>query len=267
MVGDMSDRKKEETGIRQGCTLSFVLFTLILSAAMHDATARVRQRHSFVVTPMMPTLNLESADDTVLIARTAEIASGLLHEVEVEAAKYGLHLNEPKTCRIARDSKETVHFADGTPVPRAVQTVYLGALIREDSDPGPEIKARIGRARSICTALRPFGGSRALDVKDFMRVLTPCVFSALTYSLQTLYTHTGHGKQGWTRSRPTVRDERCASKPRAPPKKRIRAGYKQGSHGKGRAEAAQQKHHGRQVQTGWACTKAAYIRPGESSGI
>jgi len=156
---------------------------------MHDATAKVRQRHPFAVTPMMPTLDLEYADDTVLIARTAEIANEILHAVEAEAAKYGLYLNKAKTCRIACDSEELVHFTSGEPVPRVVQTVYLGAIIHENSDPGPEIKSRIGRARAICTALRPLWGARALDRKDSMKVLTQCVFSALTYGLHTLYAH------------------------------------------------------------------------------
>ena len=46
-----------------------------------------------VTTPAFTVIDVEYADDTVLIARTTEIANKLLQSTEAEAAKYGLRLN------------------------------------------------------------------------------------------------------------------------------------------------------------------------------
>ena len=61
----------------------------------------------------MSVMGLEYADDTVLLARTAEIAEKLLRVTEREAAKYGLSLNKGKPCRLAYNAQEHVRFVDG----------------------------------------------------------------------------------------------------------------------------------------------------------
>ena len=47
-------------------------------------------------TPIMAVMDLEYADDTVLLARSAEVANKLLRATEREAAQYGLKLNRGK---------------------------------------------------------------------------------------------------------------------------------------------------------------------------
>ena len=89
-------------------------------------------------TPVMSVMDLEYADDTALLARTAEIAGNILGATEREAAKYGLKLNRSKTCRLAYNSEEAVKFEDGTPVPRVNTVDYLGTIMDE----------RVARGRS-----------------------------------------------------------------------------------------------------------------------
>jgi len=108
MSGSRSREWAQEVGIRQGCTLSPFLFTLILSAIMHDAVGRIRRQSPLATTPVIPVLDIEYADDTVLIARMAEVATKLLEQVQVEAGKCGLRVNKAKTCRIACDSQDVV---------------------------------------------------------------------------------------------------------------------------------------------------------------
>ena len=52
-------------------------------------------------TPVFASLDMEYADDTVLMARTAEIATQLLRRTEAAARPYGLSLNKDKTKRLA----------------------------------------------------------------------------------------------------------------------------------------------------------------------
>ena len=136
MQGDDSDPREQETGIRQGCTLSPFLFTLIMSAIMQDVETGVRADHPMATTPIMTVMDLEYADDTVLLARTAELAELLLVRTEGEARRYGLRLNMLKTCRLAYNSEQVVRFEDGTQVPRVSKALYLGTLMHQDGDPG-----------------------------------------------------------------------------------------------------------------------------------
>ena len=106
MDEEKSDQKEQGTGIRQGCTLSPFLFTLILSAIMEDVEREVRKEYPLATTPVMSVMDLEYADDTVLMARSAEVASLLLQETERQAGRYGLLLNRSKTGRIAYNTAE-----------------------------------------------------------------------------------------------------------------------------------------------------------------
>ena len=187
MGGEYSEMGGQGTGIRQGCTLSPFLFTLILSAVMQDAEARVRGEHELLTTPTFSVVDLEYADDTVLISRTAEIAGKLLQYTEEEAAKYGLLINRKKTLRLAYNSEEPVFYSDGDPVPRANNVLYLGAILNDWGDPGAEINVRLNKATRLCNALRPIWATKSLERKVALTVLRSCVFSALLYGLHTLY--------------------------------------------------------------------------------
>jgi len=96
---------------------------------MHDAVARVRQEFPYACTPAADT---ELADDTVLIARTAEVATLLLKETESEAAEYGLHLNRDKVKRLAHGSDQEVTHGDGSPV----GTEHAGAAMHSKAPTG-----------------------------------------------------------------------------------------------------------------------------------
>jgi len=183
MAGGQSAEYEQGTGIRQGCTLSPFLFTLVLLAVMHDAVGRVHREHPLAVTPVMLVSDLDYADDTVLMAGTAALANALLQEVQREAEPYGLRLNEGKTERIAMDSDAPVFFQK---VPRVECSEYLGAVIHEASDPGPEVRARAAKAMAFCTALRPLLELGAVGKSLMVMLVEQCVFASLTYGLHTM---------------------------------------------------------------------------------
>ena len=191
MQGETSEAREQATGIRQGCTLSPFLFTLILSAIMQDVESKVKQEHPLATTPTMAVMDLEYADDTALIAQTAEIATKLLRYTEAEAARYGLKLNRSKTARLAYNTVEPVMFADGTGVPQSHTIAYLGTLMSDTGHTDEEVRSRMRKALVATKALKPIWGAKCISREMAIRVLRSCVFSALVYSMHTLALPTG----------------------------------------------------------------------------
>ena len=86
---------------------------------MEDVETRIRQEHPLATTPTFAVMDLEYADDTAPIARTAEIAGKPLQYTEEEAAKYGLSLNRKKTVRMAYNTEENGESRRRDPSPKS----------------------------------------------------------------------------------------------------------------------------------------------------
>eukprot|EP00969_Alexandrium_andersonii_P099286 4379350-Alexandrium_andersonii.AAC.1 len=77
---------------------------------------------------MIPVFNfcdLEFADDTTLVAKTAESAMLILRVLETEAAKVGLKLNKSKRVEMAINSDLPVLFLSGDRVPIALSLIHI----------------------------------------------------------------------------------------------------------------------------------------------
>eukprot|EP00969_Alexandrium_andersonii_P291605 12888756-Alexandrium_andersonii.AAC.1 len=94
----------------------------------------VRRLRPLALTPIFSFPDIEYADDTVIISKVAEVASLALQRLQAEAALRGLFLNHDKTVEIPLHSDQRVFFLDGSPVPIADHTKYLGTIITSSSD-------------------------------------------------------------------------------------------------------------------------------------
>eukprot|EP00969_Alexandrium_andersonii_P111495 4924380-Alexandrium_andersonii.AAC.1 len=80
---------------------------------MEDVNAQMREEFPFARTPMINFLDLEFADDTVLVARADYIAQRTLRLLEDTAAYYGLRLNYDKTYVLSLHSERRISFRNG----------------------------------------------------------------------------------------------------------------------------------------------------------
>jgi len=91
-------------GVLQGDTLAPYLFAIVLDYAMRQAVGGKENELGFELErrkssrhPAVSISDLDFADDIALLSQNAEQAQLLLTQLEVEAAKVGLHLNGKKT--------------------------------------------------------------------------------------------------------------------------------------------------------------------------
>eukprot|EP00969_Alexandrium_andersonii_P257729 11395160-Alexandrium_andersonii.AAC.1 len=93
---------------------------------MDEVEMALRASIPLALTPVFSFGDIEYADDTVIVAKTAKVANFILRTLQKKAGERGLELNKEKTAELAINSDEKIFFEDGTEVPRQDQLKYLG---------------------------------------------------------------------------------------------------------------------------------------------
>ena len=65
--GEISMQKKQASGIRQGCTLSPLLFIALQIVMFHDIEREFLGKYPLTITPIVPFFNVEFADNVFFI--------------------------------------------------------------------------------------------------------------------------------------------------------------------------------------------------------
>eukprot|EP00969_Alexandrium_andersonii_P261880 11577089-Alexandrium_andersonii.AAC.1 len=86
MNQEYSDWKCQERGVRQGCTLSPLLFIIQLSIIMDGVERDLKRAYPLALTPVFSFPDVEYADDTVIISKVAAIATEALQLLQSRAA-------------------------------------------------------------------------------------------------------------------------------------------------------------------------------------
>ena len=99
------------------------------------------------------TNNLRHADDTTLMAESAEELKSLLMKVKEESEKVGLKLNIQKT-KMMVSGPITSWEIDGETVESVSDFIFLGSKITADGDCSHEIKRHLLLGRKVMTSPR-----------------------------------------------------------------------------------------------------------------
>ena len=127
--------------------------------------------------------NLRYADDTTLMAESAEVKS-LLMKVKEESEKAGLKLNIQKT-KIMSSGPITSWQIDGKTVETVTDFTLGGSKITADGDCSHEIKRHLPLGRKVMTNLDSILKSRDITLPTKVRLVKAMIFPVVMYGCES----------------------------------------------------------------------------------
>ena len=181
--GKLSPAFSVKTGVKQGCILSPIIFTLAIDWIMRQST---QGRNGLQWTPTTQLHDLDFADDIVLLTQAFKHMQEKMDSIQQESAKHGLTINIEKTksLRICHKHDTPVKVAD-TEVEDVHTFKYLGSLISQTGGAEEDVEARIRKARTAFTMLNPVWKSTIIRRKTKLKFYNSNVKSVLLYGSET----------------------------------------------------------------------------------
>ena len=128
--------------------------------------------------------NLRYADDTTLMAESAEELKSLLMEVKEESEKVGLKLNIQKT-KIMAPGPITSWQINGETVEPVADFIFLGSKITANCDCSHEIKRRLLLGRNFMIKLDGILKSRDISLSTKVHLVKAMVFPVVIYGCES----------------------------------------------------------------------------------
>ena len=128
--------------------------------------------------------NLRYADDTTLMAESAEELKSLLMKVKEESERLGLKLNIQKT-KVMASSPITSWQIDGKTVETVADFIFWGSKITADGDCSHEIKRHLLLGRKAVTNLDSILKSRDITLPTKVHLVKSMVFPIVMYGCES----------------------------------------------------------------------------------
>jgi hypothetical protein len=181
----------QERGIRQGCPISPYIFNVVLTVLFQDVEIDFIAETGFspwVYSANQKLWDVEYADDTVLIGRTAHTIQTLVSCLIPRAAAVGLKLNLTKCEHLPLNSTESICYQhEGEKLPFQIVDVvkYLGVYLDASSSSAKEISYRLQQAGNAFRLLAPFLRHSSISIKWRLQVYRQVIVAILTYALSS----------------------------------------------------------------------------------
>jgi hypothetical protein len=176
------------TGVRQGCLLSPLLFSLVIDWVMRNST---RQPRGIQWTMMNRLEDLDFADDICLLSHSLTHMQSKTDVLQGTAAATGLHINAQKTKFMGINAQHQRSITlEGQAIEEVEKFTYLGSVVGKKGGSDEDIEARIKKARQSFIMLRPIWKDRHLTQKTKLRIFNSNVKTVLLY-----------GSESWKRTK------------------------------------------------------------------
>jgi endonuclease/exonuclease/phosphatase family metal-dependent hydrolase len=169
-----------KTGVKQGCILSPILFSLAIDWIMCRTTVGRRQGIQWTLTSMLD--DLDYADDIGLLSSRNQDTQQKTQQLAESASAIGLKVNIGKTQVMRKNTRggDPIIIND-QPLEEVEEFSYLGSKVTTDGDCAREISTRISKANQAFAMLKPIWRTTSLSVHTKIRIFNSNVLSVLLY--------------------------------------------------------------------------------------
>ena len=171
-------------GVRQGCLMSPLLFSLYAESMMMEAMEGINEG---IKVGGMLERDVRFADDQAMVASSQEGLQRIMSALDETARAYGMKINIGKTkvMRVSRDGGRAVNvYLDDQKVEQVDNFKYLGSLITDDGRCEKEIKIRIAMAKEAFTRRRELLTKR-MKASLKRKIVKTLIWTVLLYGAET----------------------------------------------------------------------------------
>ena len=176
-------------GVRQGCSLSPVLFNAYIQAGLDEMSEQLRDRGGVKINGLKINM-IRFADDIAILAESKEELTVMLELMDKTLnANYNMKINTGKTkiLVISKHGTRVEIKMNGKKLENVKEFRYLGSLITCDGRCRNEINSRIAQAKAAFNSKKGLLTSNAVKLSTRKHLLRMFVWSVLLY-----------GSESWT---------------------------------------------------------------------
>ena len=190
VYGELSDSFEINSGVRQGCPLSPILFNYLVDWVLRTALQGV---DGVEVGPEnVKIADLEYADDIAIMTNSRLEMQRAVKKVAEVASRVGLNINVGKTKVMSTEESGQGSLTDavidvmGEAVEEVQRFKYLGSIITPSGQPVEEVKARISAAHAVFAQLNnSLWRRREISLRTKIKIYKAVVRSVLLYGAET----------------------------------------------------------------------------------
>ena len=182
--GELTGKFEIKTGVKQGCVLSGLLFIIVLDWVMRKTVETTHRGIRWDFNTFLE--DLDFADDIVLMSSRFQDMQEKTSQLEENAKKVGLTINENKTKVMKINSRNrTKVIINSKEIEETDSFTYLGSIVDTLGGTDDDIKCRIKKAQNAFRMLFKVWKSSNLNVSLKLKIYNAIVKSILLYGSET----------------------------------------------------------------------------------